>query len=135
MISLAIARHAVERKFISKDSLPSILENKQKDETPLTPLDQLLGQVPKGEAPTVTVEAKDSREAKEEIQKGVIEDSVKEKNRGKESSPPSVVIDSKRSEGKVRTKNRKKTRLNFRGPASNTHRAPYFCVKLLARIK
>lgn len=86
--SLSIARHAVEKGYISPSALPLIGEEKEKDEEPPSVLDKMLGEPVKHEGPTVKV----SHEA---VKDGGVEDTVKEAGDEKTQKPPTVVIEDK----------------------------------------
>ena len=103
--SVAIAKHAIEYKFIAPGALDNVRANKRKDEAPPTPLDKLLGTETKAEPPTVKVEAERPAETKEAVKEGAIEAKVKEKGPGQK--PPNVVVESKEAKEKVQKKQQK----------------------------
>ncbi len=53
--TLTLARHAFQQGWISADSFPDIHQEKQKDESPPTPLEAVLGETKPGQGPTVVV--------------------------------------------------------------------------------
>jgi phosphatidate phosphatase APP1 len=89
--TLAIAHHALELGLISPQSLPSIGEEKRKDEAPATPLEKVLGESTKPEAPTVKVEGAAPAQAAKAAEKA-----VKELGKEEKAETPTVIVDSKR---------------------------------------
>lgn len=96
--SLAIAKHAVEQGFIPWEALPSIGEEKKKDEAPPSPVEKLLGEEKPAPTPTVRVSERG-------VQDGQIEEALKEAGKEQTKKPPTVVAEG--GEAKARNKERK----------------------------
>jgi phosphatidate phosphatase APP1 len=93
--SVAIAKHAIEMGFIPADALPSIQEEKRKDEAPPTPIEKMLGEEPQGEAPTVTVDGGSTAGTKQAVKEGAVEEVMKEAGKETTENPPTVVVEGK----------------------------------------
>lgn len=93
--SVSIAKHAIEMGFIPADALPSIHEEKRKDEAPPTPIEKLLGEEPKTEAPTVKVDGGSTAETKQAVKEGAVEEVMKEAGKETTEKPPTVVVEGK----------------------------------------
>jgi phosphatidate phosphatase APP1 len=99
--SLAIARHAVEIGLIDAAALPSIGEEKRKDEAPPTPLEKILGEETPEEGVTVEIDSDDAPEA---IEDGMIEDTMKEQGKETTKQPPTVVVQDQQAQKRARQK-------------------------------
>jgi phosphatidate phosphatase APP1 len=90
--TLPLAEHAAQQGWIDPDSLPEIELEKQADAAPPTPLETLLGQEEKAEAPTVEVAAGDgARETIEAVQEGGIEEALQTGDARREEAPTVIV--------------------------------------------
>jgi phosphatidate phosphatase APP1 len=97
-----LAQHAAEQGWISPASLADIEAERQKDAAPPSPLEKLLGEEEKAEAPTVVVAGKEDAtvapEAKaEEIKNGAIEEALQTGD-AKTEKTPTVVVEGKKDE-------------------------------------
>jgi len=91
--SLGIAQHAYEKGWIAAQSFPDIHIEKEKDQAPPTPLENLLGKTEKGKAPTVVVKGEAGKSTQTDVQEGAIESALEEGNEKKDQAPPTVVIE------------------------------------------
>jgi phosphatidate phosphatase APP1 len=89
--TVPMAEHAAEQGWIAASALPDIREEKKADEAPPSPVEKLLGEEEKAEAPTVVVETESPKETKAAVEGGVIEDAL-EIGKGETKEPPAVVV-------------------------------------------
>lgn len=88
--TLAMAQHAAQMGWISPAELPFIEAEKEADEAPPSPLEQVLGKEAKEVGPTVIIEAESPAETEQAVEEGAIESAL---NSGEEEQkPPSLVI-------------------------------------------
>jgi phosphatidate phosphatase APP1 len=88
--TIPMAEHAAAQGWIDPASLPEIREEKKADEAPPGPVEKLLGEQEKAEAPTVVVQTESPQEAKAEVDAGVIEQALEESK--EEGEKPSTVV-------------------------------------------
>lgn len=93
--SVSIAKHAIEMGYIPADALPSIQDEKRKDEAPPTPIEKLLGEEPQAEGPTVKVDGGSTTETKNAVKEGAVEEVMKEAGKETTEKPPTVVVEGK----------------------------------------
>jgi len=109
--SLTIAKHALEMGYISRSALPSIQEEKKKDQAPPTPIEKLLGEDTRAEGPVVKIDqhaettkaptppGRTSRAEKSVEERSTaaraeeVVDAVKEAGKEETSKPPSVIVE------------------------------------------
>lgn len=87
-----LAQHAVEKGWISPESLPEIKAEKELDEGPPTPVEKLLGEEEKEEGPTVVIDGESPQETKDAVERGAIEESLDEGDKDSQG-PPKVIVD------------------------------------------
>jgi phosphatidate phosphatase APP1 len=97
--SLSIARNAAEKGLILAEALPSIHTEKNKDEAPPTPLEKMLGEDKKPEAPAVKVEGATAKETRQAVKEGAVEEAVKTGREEQGRKPPAVVVEGKQPSG------------------------------------
>jgi phosphatidate phosphatase APP1 len=95
--TIPMAEHAAAQGWIDPASLPEIREEKRADEAPPSPVEKLLGEEEKTEAPTVVVQTENPQEAKAEVDAGVIEEALEESK--EEGEKPSTVVVEGKDEG------------------------------------
>lgn len=90
--TLPLAEHAAKQGWIDPNALPEIEIEKQADAAPPTPLETLLGQEEKAEAPTVEVApGAGASETIAAVQEGGIEEALQTGDEKKEEAPTVVV--------------------------------------------
>jgi phosphatidate phosphatase APP1 len=97
--TIPMAEHAAAQGWIDPASLPEIREEKKADEAPPGPVEKLLGEQEKAEAPTVVVQAESPEEAKAEVEAGVIEQALEESKEEGEK-PTTVVVEGNKEQGR-----------------------------------
>jgi phosphatidate phosphatase APP1 len=91
--SLAIARDAVEKGLILRDTLPLVHAEKNKDEAPTTPLEKILEPTPTPTSPTVKIQGSTQKETGDAVKEGAVEEAVKKAGKEESSKPPTVVVE------------------------------------------
>ena len=89
--TVPMAEHAAENGWISPEDLPAIRIEKAADEQPPSPVEKLLGEEEKEEAPTVVVEAETPQETEQAVESGAVEQAM-EQEKGPSKKPPTVVV-------------------------------------------
>jgi phosphatidate phosphatase APP1 len=95
--TIPMAEHAAAQGWIEPASLAEIREEKKADEAPPSPVEKLLGEDEKAEAPTVVVHSESPQEAKAEVDAGVIEQALDESK--EEGEKPSTVVVERKEQG------------------------------------
>lgn len=95
--SVAIAEHAIENGFILPESIELIREDKQKDETPPSPVEVLLGEEKKTEGPTVELTGATTKATQSAVKDGAVEEAVKNAGDEKTEGTPTVVVEGKKT--------------------------------------
>lgn len=90
--TLPMAEHAASMGWIAPEALPGIREEKEADEAPPSPVEKLIGEAEKPEAPTVVIDAESPQQAKQAVEAGAIEAALEE-SKEEGQKPPTVVVD------------------------------------------
>jgi hypothetical protein len=96
--TVPMAEHAAAQGWIDPASLAEIREEKRADEAPPSPVEKLLGEDEKAEAPTVVVQTESPQETKAEVEAGAIEEAL-EKSQAEGEKPSTVVVEGKEGAG------------------------------------
>jgi hypothetical protein len=114
--SMGIAKHALEREFITPASIGYIQQEKKKDEAPATPLEKIINQEEKPAAPTVEIaggevsvdqdgtiskQPPQPDDAQKAVEEGAVEETVKKAGRDQTERPPTVVVDTQEAKEKA----------------------------------
>jgi phosphatidate phosphatase APP1 len=89
--TLPMAQHAAQQGWISPAAVPSIEVEKEADEAPPSPIETLLGEGEKPEAPKVVIETDNPKTAQKAVESGEVREAM-ESSREEGQKPPTVVV-------------------------------------------
>ncbi len=88
--TLPLAKHAIEKGWISPNAFPEIHAEKKADEAPPSPVERILGEEEKSQTPTVVIDSDHPETTEKAVDQGAIENALD--SNGK---PPNIVVKSK----------------------------------------